>query len=105
MLLYIKHEEKIKYMANLQLALKGEYFDDIKNGNKIFEFRLVNEYWTKRLVGKSYDKLIITKGYPAKEDTERKMIFDYVGYELQKITHKHFGNEEVKVFAIIIKKS
>lgn len=91
-------------MANLQLALKGEYFDDIKNGNKTFEFRLVNEYWTKRLVGKNYDKLIITKGYPAKEDNERKMIFNYVGYEVKKITHKHFGNEEVEVFAIIIKK-
>ena len=90
-------------MKNLQLALKGEYFDEIKNGTKIFEFREVNEYWSKRLINKQYDKLIITRGYPAKDDFSKKLEFDYNGYELQVITHKHFGNTPTDVFAIIIK--
>jgi hypothetical protein len=92
-------------MANLQLALKGEYFDDIKNGIKVFEFREVNDYWSKRLVNRQYDKLIITRGYPSKDDLSKKMIFDYCGYELQTITHKHFGNIPINVYAIIIRKS
>lgn len=89
-------------MANLQLALKSEYFDQIKNGEKHYEFRLYNDYWKKRLENKQYDKLIITKGYPSKDDLSKKLIFDYCGYEVQFITHKHFGEDEVKVFAIII---
>lgn len=89
-------------MKILQLAVKTEYFEAIKDGSKKFEYRLFNEYWKKRLVDKKYDKLIITKGYPKKDDSSRKLIFNYFGYEIQKIKHKHFGNEEVNVFAIII---
>ncbi|EMK7913736.1 ASCH domain-containing protein, partial [Escherichia coli] len=36
-------------MANLQLAVKSEYFDAMIRGEKTEEYRLVNDYWKKRL--------------------------------------------------------
>lgn len=42
-------------MANkhLHLNLKGEYFHAIRAGKKVEEYRLYNEYWRKRLEGRS----------------------------------------------------
>ncbi|EIF9762887.1 ASCH domain-containing protein, partial [Escherichia coli] len=51
-------------MANLQLAVNGEYFDQMKSGEKTEEYRLCNDYWNKRIMFREYDRLIITKGYP-----------------------------------------
>ncbi|EBU8357357.1 ASCH domain-containing protein [Salmonella enterica subsp. enterica serovar Typhimurium] len=87
-------------MANLQLAVNGEYFDQMKSGEKKFEYRLLNDYWRKRLVNRDYDRLIITRGYPRKDDTDRRIDVPYLGYLEQVITHKHFGDDPVKVFAI-----
>lgn len=87
-------------MANLQLAVNGEYFDQMKSGEKKFEYRLLNDYWRKRLVNREYDRLIITRGYPRADDMERRIDVPYRGYKLQSITHKHFGAEPVNVFAI-----
>jgi len=57
----------------LRLAVKQEYFNQIKSGEKIEEYRLCNDYWTKRLVSRadSYSRLIITAGYPKNGDMER----------------------------------
>lgn len=90
-------------MADLHLAVKGEYFDAMKRGEKPKEYRLCNDYWTKRLVGRSYDRLIITKGYPRKDDAERRIVVPYDGYDIETITHPHFGADPVKVFAINIR--
>ena len=49
-------------MANLQLAVKSEYFDAMIRGEKTEEYRLCNDYWKKRLVNRKYNRLIITKG-------------------------------------------
>ncbi|EPX9398687.1 TPA: ASCH domain-containing protein [Citrobacter freundii] len=87
-------------MADLHLAVKGEYFDAMKRGEKPKEYRLCTEYWTKRLVGRSYDRLIITRGYPRKDDADRRIVVPYDGYDIETITHPHFGAEPVKVFAI-----
>jgi hypothetical protein len=54
-------------VANLQLAVKGEYFDAMIRGEKTEEYRLCNDYWNKRLVNRKYDRLIITKGYPKRD--------------------------------------
>lgn len=32
---------------NLQLAVNGEYFDQMKHGEKVEEYRLYNKYWRK----------------------------------------------------------
>ncbi|HFV9492597.1 TPA: ASCH domain-containing protein [Salmonella enterica subsp. enterica serovar Chester] len=87
-------------MKNLQLAVKSEYFDAMKKGEKTEEYRMVNDYWAKRLVGRDFDRLIITKGYPKRGDKSRRIECKYRGYDIKEITHPHFGNEPVKVFAI-----
>lgn len=87
-------------MSDLVLAVKGCYFDEIKAGIKPKEFRLANEYWRKRLIGRKYERLIITRGYPRSDDADRRMVFPYRGYEMEQRTHEHFGADEVTVFAI-----
>lgn len=94
-------------MANLQLAVKGEYFDAMKRGEKTEEYRLYNEYWRARLIFEGpftaphkFDRLVITKGYPRKDDTSRRIDVPYKGFEIKTITHPHFGPNPVKVFAI-----
>lgn len=89
-------------MANLQLAVNGEYFDQMKSGEKKFEYRLLNDYWRKRLVNREYDRLIITRGYPRADDADRRIDVPYRGYKLQSIIHKHFGDDPVNVFAIMV---
>jgi hypothetical protein len=89
-------------MPTLQLAVMREYFEDMKAGVKLFEFRLRTEYWHKRLVDRSYDTLIITLGYPAKTDLSRRLVMPYNGYEEQTIMHPFFGDEPVDIFAIKI---
>lgn len=87
-------------MANLQLAVKGEYFDAMIRREKTEEYRLVNPYWGRRIHGKDYDRLIITRGYPKRDDSSRRIDVPYDGYEIKTITHPHFGDKPVKVFAI-----
>ncbi|MHB9322269.1 ASCH domain-containing protein [Phytobacter diazotrophicus] len=87
-------------VKTLQLAVKGEYFDAMKRGEKTEEYRLITPYWGKRLFGRNYDRLIITRGYPRKDDASRRIDIPWDGFEIKAITHKHFGNEPVKVFAI-----
>ena len=90
-------------MKTLTLALKKEYFDQIKSGEKLDEFRLVTDYWKKRLIARPYDELVITMGYPKKDDHEKRLTFKYDGYTIMKIAHPHFGVEPVNVFAISLR--
>lgn len=87
-------------MGDLRLAVKREYFEQIKSGEKLFENRLFNDYWCKRLLKRDYDTVTITLGYPPKGDTERTLVFPYRGWFARVIIHKHFGTEPVKVFSI-----
>jgi hypothetical protein len=86
---------------NLTLAVKRKYFEEIKNGTKHFEYRLQTPRWEKRLIGRDYEFVIITLGYPKKDDMSRRLVFPWRKvYCLDKFTHEHFGNKPVKVFAI-----
>jgi hypothetical protein len=80
--------------------LKAEYFNAIKAGTKPLEFRLVTPYWTRRLVGRVYDAIELTLGYPARDDAARRIRRPWRGFERQTIQHPHFGPEPVEVFAI-----
>jgi len=91
-------------MSDLVLPLKAEYFDAIKAGTKPEEYRLRNDYWTRRLVGKTFDNVIVTKGYPKRDDHERRLVLPWRGYVEREITHPHFGTEPVQVFAIDVRK-
>ncbi|HET8729764.1 MAG TPA: ASCH domain-containing protein [Moraxellaceae bacterium] len=91
-------------MTDLILPVKRCYFEQMRDGTKAFEYRLRNAYWQKRLMvgalGRHYDRLIITLGYPKADDTERRLVMPYRGFEYQTITHEHFGPQPVEVFAI-----
>jgi hypothetical protein len=90
----------LKQCKVLHLNLKAEYFNGIKSGAKIYEYRLQKAYWMRRLELKKWDYILIKSGYPKKDDAEKIILRPWLGYELQTITHPHFGNAPVKVFAI-----
>lgn len=87
-------------MSKLTLPLKSEYFDAIRDGTKPEEYRLVTPFWKKRLVGRTYDEIVLTKGYPRGDDQERRLSRSWRGFTVKTITHPHFGPEPVEVFAI-----
>jgi hypothetical protein len=99
-------------MTKLRLAVKAEYFNAMKCGEKTEEYRLVNEYWRKRLyhpatasgniAHREFSGVVITLGYPKDGDTERTLEFPWRGFSQRTITHPHFGNEPVDVFAISV---
>ena len=84
----------------LTLPIKSEYFNQIKSGEKLEEYRLYNDFWKKRIEGKPFESILITKGYPKKNDHERRLKRPWKGYEIKEIIHQHFGKDPVKVFAI-----
>lgn len=86
-------------MADLHLNLKGEFFDQIQAGTKLFEYRLVSK-WAKRLEGKTFDRIFIKRGYPKASDTSRVLERPWRGMERVMRCHPHFGPEPVEVFAI-----
>lgn len=88
------------FMKILHLNLKKQYFEDIKNGSKLFEYRLVTNFWTKRLKSDDFDKILIKSGYPKSGDTNRIIERPYRGYMKTFITHPHFGPDPVNVYAI-----
>jgi hypothetical protein len=84
----------------LVLPVKRVYFDSIRIGTKGEEYRLTTDYWTKRISNRAYDLVEITLGYPKAGDIDRRMLFHWSGYKRMKLTHPHFGPDEVEVFAI-----
>lgn len=87
-------------MRILTLPVKRIYFEQIRDGLKDHEYRLVTDFWTKRLWGQEYDKVVITLGYPKKDDASRRLEFPYRGCIIRELTHPHFGPNPVEVFAI-----
>jgi hypothetical protein len=87
-------------LPTLTLPLKAEYFDAIKAGTKPKEFRLANAYWTRRLLNRTYDRVVLTRGYPPRSDKSRRLERAWRGCEITTITHPHFGPDPVTVFAI-----
>lgn len=87
-------------MADLVLPLKREYFEAIKAGTKSEEYRLRTEYWRRRLEGRKFDRVVLTLGYPAADNHERRMVLPWRGLRKTTITHPHFGPKPVEVYAI-----
>ena len=86
--------------AALNLPMKREYFDAIRNGTKLEEYRLCTPFWRKRLEGREFDSVVLTLGYPARDDRARRLVRAWRGFTIKTITHPHFGTEPVEVFAI-----
>lgn len=87
-------------MKALRLPLKRQYFEEIKSGEKKHEYRLYNDYWKKRLMGKDFSHIVLTLGYPKAGDPNRTLNRPWLGFNIKTIQHSEFGEEPVKVFAI-----
>ena len=87
-------------VAELVLPLKREFFEQIRTGNKTEEFRLLTPFWKKRLEGRSFDRVVLTLGYPKKEDHARRLVLPWKGYCIKEIAHPFFGPDPVMVYAI-----
>lgn len=87
-------------MNPLILPVKREYFEQMRDGSKRHEYRLITDYWRRRLLNRTYSHVIITLGYPKKDDESRRLVFPWRGYRIDTITHPHFGPAPVVVFAI-----
>lgn len=68
----------------LTFNVKKEWFDKIKSGEKTHEYRVVKDYWFKRLFLYSYiqarqtmiplhSKCIFCCGYPSKQDLQKRL--------------------------------
>ncbi len=88
--------------ANLVLPLKAVYFDQIKDGIKKLEYRLLNSHWGKRLVGRSYCHVVLLRGYPKGGGAEgvTRLTREWRGYTVMTLRHEHFGCDPVAVYAI-----
>lgn len=87
-------------ITTLTIPVNGDYFDQIKAGTKLEEYRLVTPFWTKRIVGRDYSQVTLTRGYPKADDDARRLTLPWRGYSVKKITHPHFGPQPVEVYAI-----
>ncbi len=87
---------------SLTIPVNGIYFDLIAAGEKPEEYRLVTDYWRKRLEGRSYDTVVMTRGYPKGGGIEgqTRLTRRWLGYAHRTLTHPHFGPDPVRVFAI-----
>lgn len=86
-------------LPTLHLNVKGIYFNEMRCGNKPYEYRLRSK-WAKRIEGRTFGKILIKHGYPAKGDLTKVIERPWRGYEIQTITHPHFGPDPVEVIAI-----
>ena len=87
-------------MMNITFNVKTEYFRQIEAGEKVYEYRLRNPYWTRRLEGRQYATITVALGYPGKDDDSKRMMFPYRGVLKTRIRHPHFGPDSVEVYAI-----
>lgn len=89
-------------MSDLILPLKREYFEAIRDGSKTEEYRLRNAYWFKRIASPfiPIENIVLTLGYPARDNHARRLVLPWRGYTIKTITHPHFGPDPVEVYAI-----
>jgi hypothetical protein len=87
---------------DLTIPLKAVYFAQIAAGTKPYEYRLRTDYWSKRLEGRTYRNVVLTRGYPKGGGVEgvTRLTRDWRGFRVETIQHEHFGPEPVEVFAI-----
>ena len=87
-------------LPDLVLPLKRKWFDAIQAGIKLEEYRLDNDYWRKRLIGKTFGRIILMLGYPKRDDHAKRIIKPWRGYTMKTIESQEWNDEPRKVFAI-----
>lgn len=86
-------------MRVLRLNLKREYWEAIRDGSKLVEYRIASK-WRNRLEGKAFDAIDLCLGYPSAIQTDRVIRRKWNGYTVETITHEHFGPNPVEVLVI-----
>lgn len=86
----------------LTLPLNGVYFDQIARGEKTEEYRLASQFWQRRICGREFSSVVLTRGYPKGGGVEgvTRLTREWRGYDVDRISHPHFGAEPVIVLAI-----
>jgi hypothetical protein len=92
----------------LLLSVTTGVFDEIQIGAKVQEYRPYNNYWKRRLIGKSFAHVAVVCGQKRTGKVQRTMIFDWCGYEVKNIRRGrenalHSGEsagETIEVFAV-----
>jgi len=87
-------------MKELILPVRREYFEQIKSGEKKFEYRLMSCHWYTRLHKAPFDRIVITLGYPKKGDESKRLYRKWNGFIKEKVLHEEFGPKSTLVFAI-----
>lgn len=87
----------ISKMKELFLILKAQYFNEIKEGSKTSEYRLMTEYWLNRLTSQDWQYVTFQLGYGKDAPRIRKQI---ISIEIITIEHEFFGGNPVEVFEI-----
>lgn len=83
---------------DLFLILKTQYFREIEAGTKTSEYRLLTDYWLKRL-SQDWQFVTFQLGYEKEAPRLRKRI---LSIEIVTIEHEFFGGQPVEVFEIKI---
>ena len=89
-------------MKILYLSLKEKWYRLIESGVKKEEYRVYNDYWKKRLIGKEYTHVQFTLGYPKRDDYSRRMTFTLNGIEHQEGKEEWGAEKGVKYFVLKI---
>lgn len=86
--------------GDLVLHLRREWWERIRRGEKTEEYRLVTPYWTRRLEGRTFARVVLLLGYPSRDDASRRIVRRFGGIERKTIVHPLFGDEPVEAYAI-----
>jgi hypothetical protein len=87
-------------MNTLRLTLKQPYFDQIKMGTKVIEYRDVKPYWTSRLYDKQgkvrvYDRVEFIIGY---NPDSLRMITEFKGVRKRLNTYEISLGKVIKIY-------
>ena len=91
----------------LTLHVYRRYFDAIVAGTKVEDYRKRDDYNTKLLTGKTFEKVRIVLGYPSNDNLgpANCIEFPWNGYTENLIQNNLFGAEPIPVFAIRLSKN
>lgn len=90
----------------LRLNLKREYWEAIRDGEKIYELRRATPYWRKRLRGTRYDEIHLCLGYPKRNDESRILRRKWrTAPAIINTKHPEFGEMHVDVFCIDVREA
>lgn len=92
-------------MKTLRLNLKGCYFDAIRDGTKLTEYRSFDKWWHRLSWQGPWGDILLLRGYPKADDESRMLRRKWNGFKVETITHPHFGPDPVSVCAIDVSQS